>query len=92
MSRVVTCEEFSTRRKIRGTGPSTLGTTSVDFLKAKQYPLTPLSINASLSPHKAYYDKDQEGNNCYYIEFNIGNFQFDEISIRTEGFCFFNLR
>jgi len=84
MSRIVTTEEFSTRRKIRGSGPNA-GGSSVDFLRAKQYPLTPLSVNASLSPHKAYYDKDVDGLNCYYIEFNIGNFQFDEISIRTEG-------
>lgn len=84
MSRIVTTEEFSTRRKIRGSGPNG-GSSSIDFLRAKQYPLTSLSVNASLSPYKAYYDKDMDGNNCYYIDFNVGDFQFDEISIRTEG-------
>lgn len=84
MSRIVTTEEFSTRRKIRGTGPYG-SSNSTDFLKAKQYPLTPLSVNASLSPHKAYYENDIDGIKCYYIEFNVGEFQFDEISIRTEG-------
>jgi HSP20 family molecular chaperone IbpA len=38
-----------------------------------------------LSPHKNFYAKDQDGNNAYFIEFNIGDFNFDEITIRTEG-------
>lgn len=84
MSRIVTTEEYCTSRKIRGTGvPGTKSST--DFLRAQKYPLTPLSVNASLSPHKTYYEKDADGILCYYIDFNIGNFQFDEISIRTEG-------
>lgn len=85
MSRIVTTEEFTTRRKIRGSGPHGGVSSSADLLRNKQYPLTPLSVNASLSPYKAYYDRDVDGVKCYYIEFNIGNFQFDEISIRTEG-------
>lgn len=85
MSRIVTTEEFTTRRKIRGTGPHAGGGASTDFLRSKQYPLTPLSVNASLSPHKAYYERDADDVKCYFIEFNIGKFQFDEISIRTEG-------
>jgi hypothetical protein len=84
MSRIVTTEEFTTRRKIRGTGPHQ-GSGSTSALRAKQYPLTPLSVNASLSPYKAYYENDEDGIKHYYIDFNIGNFQFDEISIRTEG-------
>ncbi len=84
MSRVITTEEFTTRRKIRGTGPNQ-GGLSTSALRAKQYPLTPLSVNASLSPYKAYYETDEEGIKRYYIDFNIGNFQFDEITIRTEG-------
>lgn len=83
MSRIVTTEEFTTRRKIRGTGPSQ--TDSTGQLRAKKYPLTPLSVNASLSPYKAYYEKDADGINHYYIDFNIGEFKFDEITIRTEG-------
>ena len=83
--RIITTEEFTTRRKIRGSGPNGGVTGSSDLLKNKQYPLTPLSVNASLSPHKAYYDYDVDGFKCYFIEFNIGNFKFDEISIRTEG-------
>lgn len=85
MSRIVTTEEFTTRRKIRGSGPNGAVSSSADLLKHKQYPLTPLSVNASLSPHKTYYDTDVDGVKSYFIEFNIGNFQFDEISIRTEG-------
>lgn len=85
MSRIITTEEFTTRRKIRGTGPHNGEGSSTNLLRSKQYPLTPLSVNASLSPYKAYYERDADGVKCYYIEFNIGNFQFDEISIRTEG-------
>lgn len=87
MSRIVTTEEFTTRRKIRGTGPNAGGGagSSTSSLRSKQYPLTPLSVNASLSPYKAYYEKDADAINHYYIDFNIGNFKFDEITIRTEG-------
>lgn len=86
MSRIVTTEEFTTRRKIRGTGPhGAAAGSSTSSLRAKQYPLTPLSVNASLSPYKAYYERDADDINHYYIDFNIGNFKFDEITIRTEG-------
>lgn len=75
-SRVKTTEEFSSRRKIRyGAG--------AEPRSAK--PMTASSINASLSPHKYHYGKDQDNNEAYFIEFNIGDFNFDEISIRTEG-------
>lgn len=76
MSIVKTTEEFSSRRKVRyGAGDST----------PSKYPLTSSSVNASLSPHKAFYGRDQDGAEAYVIEFNIGDFNFDEISIRTEG-------
>ena len=76
MSIVKTTEEFSSRRKVRyGGGDST----------RSNYPLTSSSVNASLSPHKASYGRDSEGAEAYFIEFNIGDFNFDEISIRTEG-------
>lgn len=77
MSRVVrTTEEFCTRRKIR------YGTGEVSETKTA----APTSVNATLSPHKVFYDKDSDGNNAYFIEFSIGDFNFDEITIRTEGF------
>lgn len=86
MSTVVkTCEEFSTRRKIRyGAGSSSTTTTGSEVLKSTPYTLRPSSINASLSPHKSYYGRDQDDVPAYFIEFNIGDFQFDEITIRTE--------
>jgi len=69
-----TVEEFSSRRKIGyGMGAS----------DQPQYTLTPST--AALSPHKHFYGKDQDGNEAYFVEFNIGDFSFDEISIRTEG-------
>ena len=77
MSTIVkTTEEFSTRRKLRyGAGEN----------KPPTYSLNSSSLTANLSPHKCYYDKDETGNNIYTIEFKIGEFNFDEISIRTEG-------
>ncbi|RMZ94950.1 Hsp30, partial [Brachionus plicatilis] len=73
MSVVKTTEEFSSRRKVR------YGANS------ESKPLTPSTTNASLSPHKAYHGKDQDGQDAYFIEFNIGDFDFKEITIRTEG-------
>lgn len=73
MSVVKTTEEFSSRRKVRY-GANT-----------ESKPLTPTTTNASLSPHKTYYGKDQDGQDAYFIEFNIGDFDFKEITIRTEG-------
>lgn len=75
-TRVKTTEEFSSRRKVRyGLGSEV----------TRSKPLTASSTNASLSPHKSYYGKDQDDSDVYFIEFNIGDFNFDEISIRTEG-------
>ncbi|CAF0920467.1 unnamed protein product [Brachionus calyciflorus] len=80
MSTVVkTTEEFSSRRKVRyGAGNSNPSET-------RSKPLTPSTTNASLSPHKSYYGKDQDDQDAYFVEFNIGDFNFDEITIRTEG-------
>ena len=75
---VKTTEEFSTRRKIRYGGSS-------DLNKQPTFTLSPSTVSASLSPHKYYYAKDQDDNDAYFIEFHIGDFNFDEISIRTEG-------
>ena len=81
MAKVIkTTEEFCTRRKIRYGGGS-----SGDGLKSTIYSIRPSTTNATLSPHKTYYGKDQDGKNSYFIEFNIGDFKFDEITIRTEG-------
>lgn len=76
---VKTTEEFCSRRKVRyGSGAP---------------PAKPLTAStATLSPHKFYYGKDVQGTPSYFIEFNIGDFNFDEISIRTEGTpCLFDL-
>jgi HSP20 family molecular chaperone IbpA len=87
MPLVRTTEEFSSRRKVRygGGGDDDNNKTSTTTTSSKQYPLTPSSTNATLTPHKAFYSKDQEGSLAYFIEFNIGDFNFDEITIRTEG-------
>lgn len=77
MSMIKTTEEFSSRRKVRYGGG--------DASSVKGYPLTSSSVNASLSPHKATYGRDADGSEAYFIEFNIGDFNFDEVSIRTEG-------
>jgi hypothetical protein len=86
MSIVKTTEEFSSRRKILlGSGAS-----NDDAKTAYAYQLKPAGIGASFAPHKAFYGKDSQNNDAYFIEFNIGEFNFDEISIRTEGnFCAF---
>lgn len=83
MSLVKTTEEFSSRRKVRYGANDT---------KRSNYPLTSSSVNASLSPHKSFYGHDSDGAEAYLIEFNIGDFNFDEISIRTEGIQFPNLK
>jgi len=68
-----TTEEFSSRRRINyGSGSN--ATPSLT------------SSSAVLSPHKHYYTKDKDGIEAYLIKFNIGDFNFDEISIRTEGY------
>jgi hypothetical protein len=76
MSVVKTTEEFSSRRKVRYGQPPDASSTSS---------LHRTSTNASFSPHKYFYGKDNEGHDAYFIEFNIGDFNFDEITIRTEG-------
>ena len=86
MSTVVkTSEEFSSRRKVRYGLTDTPAMPSIYKDSKVLYSLTPNTINASITPHKSYYGKDSDGNNAYFIEFNIGDFRFDEISIRTEG-------
>lgn len=81
MSKVRTVEEFSTRRKLRYGGPpdpdAPLSSATKDLS------LSPRT-NASFSPHKSSYGRDQDGNTAYFIEFNIGDFNFDEITIRAE--------
>ncbi len=79
MSVVKTTEEFSSRRKVRYGGPPDASSSSSSCTPRSS------STNASFSPHKYFYAKDQDGNNAYFIEFNIGDFNFDEITIRTEG-------
>ena len=45
-----------------------------------------ISFDPSFSTHKTFYEKDiNTGFESYFIEFNIGNFNFDEITIKTEG-------
>jgi hypothetical protein len=76
MSIVKTTEEFSSRRKVRYGAPPDASSSSSSHRS---------TTNASFSPHKYFYGKDQDGNHAYFIEFNIGDFNFDEITIRTEG-------
>jgi hypothetical protein len=90
MPLVKTTEEFSSRRKVRyGGGGGGDDKTSTSTTSSKPYPMTPSSTSATLTPHKAFYSKDQDGSLAYFIEFNIGDFNFDEITIRTEGKSYF---
>jgi hypothetical protein len=78
MSILKTTEEFSSRRKVL------LGSSN-EPKSAFSYQLKPSNISATFTPHKAFYGKDNQNNDAYFIEFTIGDFHFDEITIRTEG-------
>ena len=64
---IKTTSEFSSRRKIKYND---------DNLTKPKKNLT-LDKGASLSTHKSFYGKDKENNDAYFIEFNIGDFNFE---------------
>ena len=64
-----TVQEYTVRRKIGG----------------GSYSAFPLSAHSAISPHKCYYGHDQNGNEVYYIEFNIDGFKFEDVTISTNG-------
>lgn len=85
MSYTKTVSEFSTSRKIKYGGGETKKTSSAlstvpsshrGPLKCEQEPI---------GPHTAGYTKDATGNRVYVIEFNIGSFKFDELTIKTDS-------
>jgi hypothetical protein len=86
MSIVRTKEEFSSRRKYTYGGDlSSSSPKPVSTLGSGLGSLSSSRNTASFSPHKNYYGRDQDNSEVYVIEFNIGKFNFDEITIRTEG-------
>lgn len=74
-----TVSEFTSRRKITYGGGSN-ATENRESLGSR-----PLKPEAAISEHKAYYSKLDDDSEVYIVEFNIGDFRFDELNIRTEG-------
>ncbi len=85
MSYTKTVSEFSTSRKIRYGGNESRNNSGA--LKTLNTNLrSPLAHDQeSFTPHTATYKKDSNGNDVYVIEFNIGSFQFDELTIKTDS-------
>lgn len=83
MSYTKTVSEFSSTRKIRY-GDNSRNKLDSTQLRTGANSRLPLSCEEAISPHTAIFSKDSNGNEIYVIEFNIGSFQFDEITIRTE--------
>ena len=77
-----TVSEFTSRRKITYGSP---GESRDSYLSSRA-----LQSQAAISQHKNYYTKLDNGEDAYIIEFNIGEFKFDELQIRTEGLHFKN--
>lgn len=81
MSYTKTISEFSSSRKVRYGSDSRNKTSELKSAAASRLPLT---CEEALSPHTAVFAKDINGNDVYLIEFQIGSFKFDELTIRTE--------
>ena len=82
MSYTRTVSEFSSVRKVRYGDNNK----NDDKTLGSQRPITtPLRCDEAISPHQAYFGKDSNGNQIYVVEFNIGQFHFNELKIRTEG-------
>jgi hypothetical protein len=85
MSYTRTVSEFSSVRKIKyGENNSANQKEKLNDLNSRPYG-SPLTCEEAMSPHQAYFSKDSNGNEVYVVEFNIGRFKFDELTIRTEG-------
>lgn len=81
MSYTKTISEFSSSRKIKyGDGSRS----NNSEYRTPENSRAPLRIEESLSPHQSYYGKDSNNNEVYTIEFNIGQFRFDELEIKTD--------
>ena len=86
-----TVSEFTSTRKVRYGGDTNrdkIQTTDLNALASQRLPLT--VGEEGISQHTAVFTKDENGNDIYVIEFNIGSFKFDEISVKTDSkFSFF---
>lgn len=82
-----TVSEFTSTRKVRYGGdiPRDNKTEATDLgvVAARRLPLSCVG-EEGISQHTATYCKDSNGNDVYVIEFNIGSFQFDELTIKTD--------
>ena len=81
MSVIKTTEEFSSTRRFRYGGAPDPESKTVSTTSSSR----PVAHTATFSPHKSFFGRDENNNEGYYIEFNIGDFNFDEITIKTEG-------
>lgn len=80
-----TVSEFSSSRKIRyGDGSRKNTPTDISNLRSAANTRLPLSYEDAIQQHTAKYEKDVNGNDIYVIEFQIGTFNFDELTIKTE--------
>lgn len=82
-----TVSEFTSTRKVRYGGDTSRGKTEATDLNAVAARRLPLSCvgEEGISKHSEAYGKDENGNHIYVIEFNIGSFKFDELTIKTDS-------
>lgn len=81
-----TVSEFTSTRKVRYGGDINRGKNEATDLNAVAAKRSPLSFvgEEGISKQTETYGKDENGNDIYIIEFNIGSFQFDELTIKTD--------
>lgn len=82
-----TVSEFTSTRKVRYGGDINRGKNEATDLNAVAAKRSPLSFvgEEGISKQTETYGKDENGNDIYIIEFNIGSFQFDELTIKTDS-------
>lgn len=85
MSFTKTVSEFSTSRKIKYGGGETKKTSSALSTVPSSHRAPLKCEQEPIGPHTAGYTKDASGNRVYVIEFNIGSFKFDELTIKTDS-------
>lgn len=86
MSYTKTISEFSSSRKIRyGDGKNRRSApTDISTLRTAANSRLPLTYEDAIQQHTASFSKDANNNEIYVIEFQIGTFNFDELTIKTE--------
>ena len=87
MSYTKTISEFSSSRKIRyGDGKNRRSApTDISTLRTAANSRLPLTYEDAIQQHTASFSKDANNNEIYVIEFQIGTFNFDELTIKTES-------